>query len=341
MINVNGFIEKAEAIDQYVDSEIDLFISGISLEDRCPRGWNILKEKGIEVKNKIIFYFTEVIKGSQQKGIQDAEEYFDNLFDMQPTDRKLYANIYDEISGLMEFEKCLNDIFQEFEDKKVVIDFSIMIKPYLFILLKYLQDIKNIEKIFFLYTEPASYHKSRAKIISKGGDYFTKGSTKTGEIPSYSGSKNLTKKTALIVLLGFEGERTVEVVRAVEPDITIPINGFPAYRPEFKDISIISNEELLREPEIFKNLDYAPANDPFETKNVLEKIYSKYSNHYNIATAPLGTKPMALGSCLFALQHADSRIIYPYPMEYNLKASKGWGATWVYIVTILKGKNGI
>jgi len=332
MIKINGFVEEAKAIDQYVDSEIDLFISGISLEDRCPRGWNILKEKGIKVKNKIVLYFNEVIEGGKQKGMQNAEEYFDNLFDMQPTDCKLHVNIYDEISGLMEFEKHLNEIFREVKDKKVVIDFSIMIKPYLFILLKYLQDIKSIEKIYLLYTEPASYHKSKAKIAIKDGYYFTSGSTKTGEIPAYSGSEDLTKKTALIVLLGFEGIRTAEVVRSVEPDITIPINGFPAYRPEFKDISIISNEEILREPEIFKNLDYAPSNDPFETKNVLEEIYSKYSGRYNISIAPLGTKPMALGSCLFALQHTDCRILYPYPMKYNLKASTGWGNTRLYII---------
>lgn len=340
MNNTNGLIEEAEVIDQYVGSEIDLFISGISLEDRCPQGWNILKEKGIEVKNKIIFYFNEVIAGAEQKGVQNAEEYFDKLFDMQPTDRKLRVSIYDEVSGLMEFEKHLNEIFREVKDKKVVIDFSVMIKPYLFVLLKYLQHIKSIEKIYLLYTEPASYHKSKTKMALKDSEPFTNGSIKTGEIPSYSGSEDLTKETALIVLLGFEGIRTAEVVREVDPDRTIPINGFPAYRPEFKDISIISNEEILREPDIFKNLDYAPANDPFETKNVLEKIYSKYSGSYNMSIAPLGTKPMALGSCLFALQHADCRILYPYPLKYNLKVSKGWGATWLYIVT-LKGKNGI
>jgi len=330
MINATGFIEKAEALDLYVDSEVDLFISGISLEDRCSRGWEILKSKGIDAKIKIIFYFNEVIENSL------GQVNFDKLFELQAKDYKLRVKIYDEISGLMDFKKSLRDISRELKFDKVVVDFSVMIKPYTFILLRYLSDILDLERIYLLYTEPASYHKSRAKIVSNDTDYFTKGSIKSGEIPSYSGSKDLSKKTALIVLLGFEGERAVEVVRAVESDITIPINGFPAYRPEFKDISIVSNEELLWESEIFKNLDYAPANDPFETKNVLEKIYSQYSDRYNISVAPLGTKPMALGSCLFALQHKDCRIIYPYPTEYNLKSSKGCGATWIYIVNFLK-----
>lgn len=238
--------------------------------------------------------------------------------------------MYEEVSGLREFEKCLDSTFPKLENKIVVIDFSVMVKPYIFVLLKYFLYKREKRRIHLLYTEPMYYPKWRTKVLSGENDSFTRGTIKTGEIPSFSGSRDLTKKTALIVLLGFEGERAVEVANAVDPDITIPINGFPAYRPEFKDISIISNEELLREPEIFKNLRYAPANDPFETENVIESIYLEYSERYNISIAPLGTKPMALGSCLFALQCPDCRIIYPYPREYNLKASKGYGKTWVY-----------
>jgi hypothetical protein len=210
-----------------------------------------------------------------------------------------------------------------------------MIKPYFFILLQYLFRDQKIKKIFLLYTEPLSYYKSRNKILNKTekeNSAFTRGTIKTGEIPSYSGRINLSKKNALILLLGFEGGRAVEVMNAADPDITIPINGFPAYKPEFKDISIIMNEELLREPEIFKNLNYAPANDPFETKNSLERIYQKYHDRYNISIAPIGTKPMAIGSCIFALKYPECRIIYPYPTHYNLKSSKGYGETWVYMI---------
>ena len=341
MIKVEGFVEKGKVLGQYVNSTIDLFITGISLEERCPQGWQILKEKNLKIKNKVIFYFKEVIKGFKWKGIENPQEYFDNLFDFGPGDCKLAVSLYDEITGLMELEKYLNESFPELKDEKVVIDFSIMSKPYIFILLKYLLYVRNMDRIYLLYTEPASYHKLRLKMVPKNtnqedSEYFTKGTVRIGEVPSYSGKIELTKKNALVVLLGFEGERAVQVFNEVNPDLTIPVNGFPAYRPEFKDISILSNEELLREPEIMKELMYAPANDPFETKNTLEEIYSKHSENYNISVSPLGTKPMAIGSCLFALEHSDIRIIYPYPIEYNIKSSKGFGETWNYIVSILR-----
>lgn len=341
MIKVEGFVEKGKVLGEYVNSTVDLFITGISLEERCPKGWQMLKEKNIKIKNKVIFYFKEVIKGFNQKSIENPQKYFDKLFDNSPRDCKLDVSLYDEITGLMELEKYLNDSFSELKDKKVVIDFSIMIKPYIFILLKYLLYVRNMEKIYLLYTEPASYHKLRLKKVLKNNnqedsEYFTKGTVKIGEVPTYSGEQELTKKSALIVLLGFEGERAVQVLNAVSPDLTIPVNGFPAYRPEFKDRSILSNEELLKDSEIMKELMYAPANDPFETKNTLEEIYLKYYENYNISVSPLGTKPMAIGSCLFALEHSSVRIIYPYPLEYNIKSSKGFGEIWNYTVSILR-----
>ena len=71
---------------------------------------------------------------------------------------------------------------------------------------------------------------------------------------------------------------------------------------------------------IFKNLRFAPAYDPFETKHTLDEIYYECSNDYNISIAPLGSKPMALGAGFFALEHDDCRIIYPYPQEYFPKS---------------------
>lgn len=329
MQRINGFIVKAEELSQY-ESEFDLFIGAISSEERSSCGWSVLKENSIVIERKIILYFKEVI--DEVNKITGKAKVFDDLFDIQKHDYKLDLSMLNELAGLREFKRCVDDIAEELENKKIIMDFSVMVKPYMFILLKYFLDMKKIKKIYLLYTEPASYRKPKTEILSEQGGLFTQGTIKTGEIPSYSGNEDLSKKKALIILLGFEGERAIEVANAVDPDVTIPINGFPSYRPEFKDVSIISNEELLREPEILRNLKYAPANDPFETAVVLNDFHSKHYNDYNISIAPIGTKPMAMGSCLFALEHPECRIIYPYPLEYRHKSSEGYGPTWIYEV---------
>lgn len=228
-------------------------------------------------------------------------------------------NLYDEVEGLLAFRDYVDDKVSTTKNVNIVTDISVMIKPYIFLLLKHLSNLE-VEKSYFLYTEPVAY------------DVLTRGTMVVKDVPGFSGANDMRKKDALITLLGFEGNRAVEVLNEINPDLTIPINGFPSYRPEFKDRSIMENKELLAEDHILKNLCYAPANDPFETRKLLEGIYSKYKHRYNITIVPLGTKPMAFGSCLFAMEHKDCRIVYSCPKEYFPEPSKDWGDSWMYFM---------
>jgi len=320
MTSVKGFVDHAERLSSYTNS-IDLFIGGISQEERFARGWEILREKRVRVNNKIIFYFNELLDSWSDR--ENEEKRLDASFCIGQSDYKLKADLYDEIGGLLAFREYIESSFLSLRNMNIVIDISVMVKPYIFLLLKHLDSL-HTKNMYFLYTEPASY------------DILTKGTMIAKDVPGYSGAKDLGKKDALVILLGFEGNRAVQVLNEVNPDLTIPVNGFPSYRPNFKDRSIMENKELLSEDDILKNLCYAPANDPFETKNLLEEIYFKYSHRYNITIVPLGTKPMAFGSCLFAMEHKDCRIVYSYPKEYSAKPSKDWGDSWMYFVKLLE-----
>lgn len=314
IIKINGFIDDSDNISKYVKN-IDYFIGGISSEERFDRGLFIINISGIKIKEKIIFYFNEVLQTSGK-----SEEDFDKDFQISKKDIKIKVDLYDVVKEISLLEDHIKDI--DFRDKKILIDFSVMIKPHFFLLLKYLVS-RHLNELYLLYTEPSGYEE------------FTRGTILAEEIPGFSGTRDMTKKDALIILLGFEGDRAFEILNETSPNLTIPINGFPAYRPEYKDKSIVENKSLLEEEDIFKNLRFAPANDPFETKNTIKKIYLEFYNDYNLSIAPIGTKPMALGSCLFALEHEDCRLIYPYPREYMPKSSRGMGKTWLYIVKIL------
>lgn len=321
-----GYMEAVkEFFFRNIAVDIDLFIASISGEERCSRVWNMLNESDMTVNQKIVFYFEEVIQSLGSGG----EQKYDELFDVNDGE-KIHSKLYDEISCLAALEERLNVDDRDISNSKILLDISTMTKPYFFIIIKYLINEKKCTSLYLSYTEPQLYYQPQ-----DGGYFFTRGTSRSSDIPAYSGRKDVGKKTALVVLLGFEGERSSEVVRSVDPDITIPVNGFPAYRPEFKDVSMLQNEEILKEPETFSKLRYAPAKDPFETKIVLEEIYTDYHNNYNICISPLGTKPMALGACLFALEHPDVSVIYPYPYKYNFKSSERYSDTWIYNVEMI------
>ena len=59
---------------------------------------------------------------------------------------------------------------------------------------------------------------------------------------------------------------------------------------------------------------YVPANNPFETFNFLD---SGFDGKSSLCVAPLSTKPVALGVCLYAMSHKTLRIVYPTSEHYN------------------------
>jgi hypothetical protein len=323
MVQIKGIYDSANKLHAYFD-QVDVFISAISGEERYDRGFHVLQNCGIQPATKVLFYFNEVLSSIKTP----TEDDFNASFNLQPSDLKLKVDLYNEIGGLLEFKKYLVANHEKFEHKNIIVDFSVMVKPYFYLLIKHLSTITT-NRLGFIYTEPETYST------------LTKGTVDTKDMPSYSGKRTPRKKDALAILLGFEGNRAVAINNEINPDLTIPINGFPAFQPIFKDISILDNRELLIDEEIFKNLTYAPALDPFETKDVLEDIYYQHTQKYNFSIAPLGTKPMSLGSCFFAIEHPDVRIIYQYPQEYLPKASKGWRESWLYITDFISDASDI
>jgi hypothetical protein len=214
------------------------------------------------------------------------------------------------------------------ETKGIAVDISCFTKPYFFFLLKLLRERFGVLKIDAYYTEPQFYS------FEKG--VFTAFHTSSGplsiiEIPGYSGQERRDAARKLIILLGFDGDLSREINEDVSPGETVVINGFPAYSPKFKDISLIANEKLVSDHNI--RVAYARANHPFEVYNLLaafKKEASAAEGDTFINVAPLGTKPMALGACLFALHNPEVRVVYPLPETYKDKYSDACWSSWVY-----------
>lgn len=78
---------------------------------------------------------------------------------------------------------------------------------------------------------------------------------------------------------------------------------------------------------------FSSANNPFETYNQMNFLKNQHKD-YCIDIIPAGTKPMALGACLFALKNGnnDIRILFPFPSAYKNQHSIGKGTIWEYII---------
>ena len=209
--------------------------------------------------------------------------------------------------------------------KKVGIDITLFTKPYFFWLIKYLHRT-GLARVSVFYTEPESYRYSQG---SPETYHSTAGPLTVSEIQGFPGGARVGESTHLTIFLGFDGELSAAVNEDVAPEELVVVNGFPSYVPKFKDISLVNNSDTV---DAATERRSSAADNPFDTYNELELI-RKSAGEKPMTIAPLGTKPMALGACLFAISHEDVRIVLPLPNEYLTKTTRKSWRTWRYGVT--------
>jgi hypothetical protein len=216
------------------------------------------------------------------------------------------------------------------KQSKVAIDISSFSRPYCFALLKYLQDYCELEYVDVFYTEPMSY------VIPKGLIRSYKksvGPLSVVEVQGFPGRATGRSKNGLVVTLGFDGDLSTFISDEVTPAFIVIVNGFPAYSPKFKDISLINNERLLNYAGGQDGVSYCRASNPFELFNFLVSLQRDNPDaFFNIA--PLGPKPMALGACMFALAENSVRVLYPLPMKYANRTTSDCSHAWRYTVPL-------
>ena len=210
---------------------------------------------------------------------------------------------------------------------RIGVDMTLFTRPLLFWLLKYLGSVLGGPAICVYYTEPESYRYAEGTFDTYEA---TMGPLEVREVPGFPGRHRSSDAGNLTVLLGFDGQLATVINEDVAPRETIVVNGFPGYFQKYKDVSLVNNERLVSGA---RKLHYAPADNPFETYNLLERIRSDAPDAL-MTLAPLGTKPMALGGCLFALDNDDVRVVYARPREYVSRTSCSSWRSWRYDVRL-------
>jgi hypothetical protein len=214
------------------------------------------------------------------------------------------------------------------ENSVVAIDITGFSIPDLFRILFVLKEKKKICNIYVFYTEPKHYLFKNGLIDTY---QLLEGQRTYKAIPEYFLTGKYQDET-LVLFLGFEKFLAAYVNERSNPNFLVAINGFPAYMPKLKDVSLVNNYELLSRIDSDSDLYYTKANNPFSVFNTLCDIKQKFNNSV-LNLCVLGTKPMALGACIFSLKYRDNvKVTYPYPESYVKCHSTEYDKSWCYLV---------
>lgn len=315
--------------------EYDVMICANGMEGRDTCVAKKCIEGGIEIVKWVVFHYKE------READTDYEE--GDVLRYLPKDRVVHvmtsyedSRAYSQILG----EQC--ELLRNSE--RIGIDITGFKNQFFFPLLKFLYCKMKKTVIDVFYTEPATYKFPKSKqqslcfpnMKSHTNILFSYSKSNAGvEIRSIPGFEGMSaKRTVLVIVLGFDGKVAVRIKEEYSAEKVILINGFPSYLPKFRDISLLNNKELVAACGR-KDIYSTYADNPFEVYNVLRRIKEQYLG-FKMLIAPLGAKPLALGTCLFAIDYPQTAVLYVESSDYVEKTTEKEGESWRYCLEFHK-----
>ena len=195
-----------------------------------------------------------------------------------------------------------------------------------------------VSALYFIYTEPGSYkfaiRPTEERDFETGLFDLSDRSRGISPLPRFAnlhGPELYGGRSVFVPLLGFEGRRALNVLSGLDPTPlhTIPIVGVPGYRLEFPTYSVTCNGAFFSETRSESKIRYAPANDPFEVRDVLRKIGQEFPDTY-MYVAPIGTRPHTVGALMFADEERErAEILFDHPIRKS-QSRQGIGSAHLY-----------
>jgi len=283
----------------------DLFVCCASFEDRCVSS---ISRAGADFRTRfaVIFLIEEPLYKKQVET---------NLFRLQSElGKRATEGLFvircrrdDPIEGITQLRNIWGQCKpRDSEEPFITIDLSGFTKIYLFELLHYLVAELNLGV-------PRLLHTTQTYLPTK----LTRGVQQITTINNFFGSISYEKQTILILLLGFEPERSLAVWKHFNPSRTIALITNP---PRYGNLDYLkyareNNSYLLSQPSI--EVRDVPADSPYVVKSVLEAIYNDTRSLFNMVISPFGTKPQVIGVFLFCLEHPKIQVVYSFPIKYT------------------------
>lgn len=286
---------------------IDAFICCASFEERSKSIAECIDPQIIQrtwiAYNRDFWTFTQ----ENVEAIKSRFSEHHTLLELDTTDPLLTA---DQIA------RSLADLCTSGSSKRILVDITSFTRESLLILLRFLNDRQLAgETLEFLYANARDYSvgdSSEKKWLSKGNQDIR-------SVLGYPGILVPSKQNHLIVLLGFEDERALSLIRDCEPSrISIGIGGETEWETKLHHETNMARLQRLRS--ILGRVEeftFAPY-DARATKTTIQRVISSATD-YNTIIAPMNTKISTLGAAAVALDDESIQICYARANIYNTK----------------------
>ena len=206
---------------------------------------------------------------------------------------------------------------------KIILDCTSLGVAEMLILIQALYNLKCYE-FDVLYVEPIHYYKPSKNFLDRRRFSLSKTTAGFIAIPGHALSFEYNDKA--VVLCGFEGERVGRAFEelALQGKNCQLIFGVPPYTIGWDMHSYLNHLSIIETNNISNEFYYCAAANPLAIYEKLSLIYAGIEHDQKLFILPLGTKPMALGACLFKIysDNEDISILYDHPVRKDNRSSE-------------------
>lgn len=303
---MNNEVKKCELrnLRNIIKKNYDLFVCFCSFEDRC---LSIANNINVDNLRQVFLMYNN----EYQEYIKKNKSEFESLFFSKLMTIELRH--YDPIFSADSIKKALKSIK---ELRSILFDITTCTHEVLLIVLRLFQIICPNAEITCIYANASEYDSGN----ERSNKWLSKGIKEIRPVLGYAGNIIPTRKTHLIVIVGYEYERAANIINIMEPN-SLEL-GYGRTDNATTDKDKDANEhylQLVKKMAVLfteiKTFDI-PCNDPFA-------VYIKLSHHIrrindkNVIIVPLNNKISTIGVAISAIKNDNIQLCYAPALLYN------------------------
>jgi hypothetical protein len=290
------------------DKKVSYFICSSSFEARCLVIPDIISQS--KLKKSFVFFNDNEVNDI----IQNAEILSKKL----PESELINLNSDEPIYNYKKIMNVINSIANSsLANKNILIDSTTFTHESLLILLRLLETYKEqLGEIFISYVGAEEYSTNETEDEEK---WLSKGVDEIRTIIGYPGFTDPTKRNHLIILFGFELDRTKKIIDEYEFDIiSLGFGDLPIQNNHMK-INCERHKRLLSVYPEAREFKFSLI-DPNQAKDqLIEYIEKNTLSSYNTVIAPLNNKVSTIGAGLAAISNENIQLAYAKASMYNIQ----------------------
>jgi len=299
---------KLENFHNVVTEDISLFICCASFESRCFTISSEISKSEAKPSSVLICY-----NSNEHESIIENANKIHRIF---ATNSKLVElNSNEPIENALKLNQELELSLSLGKVFNVFIDTTTFTHETLLILIRLLYFRKeNFQKLFITYVGAKEYSINERNFADK---WLSIGISDIRSVVGFPGVLSPARKYHLIILFGFESDRTEKLINDYNFDKVSIAFGSESISQSHKNLNFDRHKRLLNVFPFAESFKISVIDPKVAKYQILHQAH-KYSSLFNTVIAPMNNKLSTVGCALAAIEDLKIQLIYAKPVKYNM-----------------------